>query len=94
MRIVEHNMTEELAVKLLGWKWITTIDVPTKDHPQYPEMMPVRRLMSPKQMADPSWINHFHKCNAQPSDGTEPLSYCHDSSGGWPLPKITILVDD
>jgi hypothetical protein len=93
MRIVKHNMTEELAIRLLGWKWVTIIGIPTKDHPQYPERIPVRQLLSPDQLKDPIWIGYLDRCDAQLSDGTEPLAYCNGSSSA-PLPKITILVDE
>ena len=95
MRIVEHNMAEELAVKLLGWKWLSFVGQPTKDHPRYPDKIRVRQLFPPRQLDDAQWNAFLYKNEAQPANGSEPLSYAYDSSNGPArLPKFTILVDE
>ena len=94
-RIVEHDINEALAVKLLGWKWISFVGTPVKGTKGYPEKMRVRQLMSPSQLKHPQWIDYFNDNDAKDADMTEPLSYAYCSSmGASQPPRFTILVDE
>lgn len=83
------ELTEEYAVKHLGWQWWSWIGTPVKGTPGYPQKMRVRQLLSPRQMKSPRWSQRLTdpSYEARPADGTEPLDYTYCSSGctvEWP----------
>ncbi len=96
MKVVAHEMTEELAVRLLGWKWMAFDDIPIKGTPGYPAECRVRQLFSAKQLANAKWRKYLEEHNASDATGEEPLSYTYCSSGcnAARLPRFTILVDE
>lgn len=96
MRILKHKMREELAIRLLGWKWMSFVDVPVPLTPGYPAKCRVRQLFSKAQLADPGWIEFLKDRSGAEATGDEPLSYSYFSSGGMvaQLPRFTILVDE
>lgn len=95
MICVKHMLDEELAIRLLGWKWMSFIGTPVKSSPAYPNLVRVRQLMSPKQLESKSWINYFNRTEGREATGDEPLAYTYCSS--WctaaSIPKFTILVE-
>lgn len=83
IRVIEHEMDEELAIKLLGWRWMAFDGVPVKGTPGYPESQTVRALLPPSMQK-----------GRQVANGNEPLAYSYCSSyGHWKLPRFTILVE-
>jgi hypothetical protein len=102
MRVIEdHGIDELILTKLLGWKWMSFLGMPTNDHPNYrdPDVrekgLRVRELFSPKQLESQGWQEYFEKHEGREADGTEPLSYRYCSSMGPARPpRLFILVDD
>lgn len=93
MRVIEdHGMSMEIAEKVLGWKWVSFTSTPVRAAPGYPEKCRVREFVSPNGRKNLE--SHFD--DVEDSDGTEPLAYCYCSSqgGGYPPPRILILVDE
>jgi len=96
MRIIKHKMAEELAIKLLGWKWVSFIDVPIKGTEGYPKRCRVRQLLSAKQMKSERWQSFLREREASDATGDEPLSYAYCSSQGSivALPRFVLLVEE
>lgn len=93
-----RELTEDYAVKHLGWQWWSWIGTPVKGTPGYPEKMRVRQLLSPRQMGLPGWSRKLAdpRNEARPADGTEPLDYTYCSSGccvEWP-PTRLVTADE
>lgn len=92
-RILKHDMHEELAIRLLGWKWVSFVGIPVRGTDGYPTPCRVRQLFSKEQIERETfktWLRDNQGANAS---GLEPLSYAYcSSSGPTPLPKFTILV--
>lgn len=83
---VQHatcELTNEYAVEHLGFRWWSWIGHPVKGTPGYPQIMRVRQLLSPEQLASKSWREFLDDPanEARPADGTEPLDYTYCSSG-------------
>ena len=95
-RIIKHQMTEELAVRLLGWKWMSFVGIPVKGTEGYPAKCRVRQLMSAEQLKSKEWQKHFQDHEGADATGDEPLTYTYCSSGrrDVPLPRFTILVEE
>ena len=95
MKIVKHDINEELAIRLLGWKWVSFIGIPVRSTEGYPAKRRVRQLMSAKAMRDSGWQEFLEKHEGRDAVGDEPLAYCYGSSlGPAIIPTFTILVDD
>lgn len=95
MRLLKHQLDEELAIKLLGWKWMSFIGTPVKSEPGYPEERRVRQLMSAKALKSEQWKQHLEEHEGREATGDEPLAYAYCSSQGLAaLPIFTILVDE
>ena len=95
-RIVKHDMAEELAIRLLGWKWMSFVGVPVKGTEGYPNKCRVRQLMSAAQLNGKEWREYFRDHEGADATGDEPLAYTYCSSGrsDAPLPRFTILVEE
>jgi len=96
MRLIKkHDLDELVLTRVLGWKWMSWIDIPERGTPGYPRKMRVRQLLSPKQLKDPKWIRLLEERDARDADGTEPFSYAYGSSAGPAQPpRIMLLVDE
>lgn len=96
MRVIEHNMAEELAIRLLGWKWVSFVGIPVKGTEGYPNKCRVRQLMSAAQLKNKEWQAYLQDHQGADATGDEPLAYTYCSSGrnDARLPRFTILVDD
>jgi hypothetical protein len=92
------ELTEEYAIKHLGFQWWSWIGTPVKGTPGYPNKMRVRQLLSPRQRKLPSWKSKLKdpQYEARPADGTEPLDYTYCSSGcsvEWPPQRKVSAFD-
>lgn len=96
MKLIEkHGIDEVILTQVLGWKWVSYIDIPVRGTEGYPSACRVRRLLSPKELKDPTWIQHLIKKDGRDADGTEPLDYSYCSSAGPARPpRLIILVDE
>lgn len=91
------ELTEDYAVKHLGWQWWSWIGTPVKGTPGYPQKMRVRQLLSAKQLKEKRWSEFLAdpRNEARLADGTEPLDYTYCSSGcsaEWP-PTRKVTAD-
>ena len=95
MRIIKHDLNEELAILLLGWEWISFIGIPVRGTAGYPMKCRVRQLFSANQLKSDRWREFLRENDGAEATGTEPLAYGYCSSGGncEPLPRFTILVE-
>lgn len=94
MHPIKHRLDEELAIRLLGWKWISFVGIPVRETPSYPKKTRVRQLFSKSQLEGKDWEEFARKYEAKEATGEEPLAYSYCSSQGPAmLPKFTILVD-
>lgn len=73
----DWDKNEEIAIKLMGWKWMTFHGIPVKGAPGYPEECTVKQLFTPEALANPKWQEIF----TGEATGQEPLSYTYCSSG-------------
>jgi hypothetical protein len=95
VRVIKHDLTEELAIRLLGWKWMSFVGIPTRGTEGYPRECRVRRLFSPQELKDKRLKDYFQKHDLAEATGEEPLSYAYCSSQGPAIPpRFIILVDD
>jgi hypothetical protein len=96
MRILQHRMSEELAIRLLGWKWVSFVGLPVKSSDCYPANCRVRQLFSAKQLNSEDWQQFFRDSEGADATGDEPLAYSYCSSQGddMPLPRFIILLDE
>lgn len=97
LREIEHDIDAELAVRLLGWKWLSFMSRPMASHPEYESGKKIRcrQLFSPKQLCDARWKSFFAKEDARDATGEEPLSYAYCSSNGPAIvPKFHLLVEE
>jgi hypothetical protein len=94
-KIIKHKLNEELAIKLLGWKWIAFDGIPIRTAPGYPDQCRVRELFSPEEQASKGWQDFFAEHNASDATGDEPLSYAYcSSSGPGRVPQFLIIALD
>lgn len=95
-RIVSHQLDEELAIRLLGWKWMSFIGIPVKGTSGYPAKCRVRQLFSAAQLKAKSWREFFEEWEGCEATGDEPLAYgyCSSQSSCVPLPRFTIMVEE
>lgn len=99
MRLLEttSELNEELAVRLLGWKWLSFMTRPSKSHPEYyiGKNIRCRRLFSPEELNSERWNDVFAERDARDATGDEPLAYAYCSSNGPACPpKFHILVEE
>ena len=96
MKILKHDLDEELAIRLLGWKWMSFVSIPVKGTPGYPAQCRVRQLMSAKQLKMKEWQRALDETEGREATGDEPLAYTYCSSGrsDATVPRFTILVDE
>lgn len=96
MRIIEHNLNEELAIRLLGWQWKSFVGTPIKGTAGYPTKCRVRQLLSAEQLKSDHWQKFLQENDGADATGREPLAYTYCSNGrrDEPLPRFTILMDD
>lgn len=95
IEVIEDHVYNEILTKVLGWKWMSFIGIPTRSTEGYPDKCRVRQLFSPKQLAMTEWADYFAKHEGREADGTEPLAYRYCSSQGPAIPpKISLLVED
>ena len=96
MKLIEkHGLDEEIAIRVLGWQWMSFVGVPTRGIEGYPAKRRVRELFSPKQLKSKEWQEYFEKHEGKEADMTEPLSYRYCSSQGPAVPpKIYLLVEE
>lgn len=90
MRIVKHDITEELAIRLLGWKWISYTESMYNHDTGAIEERRVRSFLSPNCLSDKRWKIFLESHEGLDATGNEPVA----SAGAWCLPRITILVDE
>lgn len=93
--IQDEEIATAIIIKMLGWKWMSFIGIPTRDTEGYPEKRRVRELFSPKQLKSKQWIDYLSQNEGREADGTEPLSYSYCSSAGPAMPpRLFVLIDD
>lgn len=97
LREIDHDIDAELAVRLLGWKWLSFMSRPVKSHPEYQTGKEIRcrQLFTPRQLADERWQEYLAAKDARDATGDKPLSYTYCSSNGpeYP-PKFHLLVEE
>ena len=96
--VVPSEAAEFLCIHLFGWKWMSWIGRPTRDHPDYPiDNIRVRQFMSAEQLKMPSWKKWLAdpKIEAREAIGDEPLTYTYCSSGcsAVPIPNFLGSAD-
>ena len=80
--VVPEWYNDVYATNKLGFVWMAFDGLPMRGHPEYDAgKIRVRQLMSPEQMKNQSWIDHFEANNGSEADGSEPLAYTYCSSG-------------
>lgn len=96
MKLIEkHDLHEEIAIRVLGWKWMSFVGIPTKSAEGYPAKRRVRELFSPKMLKSAEWQKYLAENEGREADMTEPLSYCYCSSQGPVVPpRIYLLVQE
>jgi hypothetical protein len=97
LREIEHDIDAELAVRLLGWKWMSFMSRPVSSHPLYETRQEIRcrQLFSPSQLADPRWSKYLAERDACEATGDEPLSYAYCSSNGPAMvPTFHVFVEE
>lgn len=84
-----------LAERLLGWRWLSFVDIPCLGTPGYPKECRVRRFFPPDNKMHPTkkgraaWAKWFADNPTEPATGDEPLAYCYGSScGPHMLPEL------
>jgi hypothetical protein len=92
MRVIEHDMTEELCIRLLGWKWMSFVGIPTRDTECYPNKCRVRQFFSPTQLKDKHWNEFLSENEGHKAIGTEPMHAAYRTFAR--PPRFIILVDD
>jgi hypothetical protein len=87
MKQLTHDLHEELAIRLLGWRWMAFTGIPVKGTASYPKKCRVRQLFSKEQLATLT--------DAEEATGDEPLSYAYCSSVGPAIvPRFAIFVEN
>lgn len=77
-----------IAEEFFGWKWLSFLGTPMRDHPDYVtsrngnEHIRVRQFFSPEALKSKRWKEYFVAHDAKPATGEEPLSYAYCSSAG------------
>ena len=96
MRVIEdHGLDELIAIRVLGWKWVSFIGTPIKGTACYPNKCRVRQLFSPEQMNTTGWQESVFARDGGEVDGSEPLAYAYCSSHAAAIPpRMFILVDE
>jgi hypothetical protein len=97
LREVEHDIDAELAVRLLGWKWLSFMSRPVSSHPLYETRQEIRcrELFSPRQLASDTWVAWLKSKDARDATGDEPLSYAYCSSSGPERPpRFHLLIEE
>ena len=77
--MTDAELREQLAIKLLGWRWISFFGVPVQSHHDYPDEMRVRLFVSPTA---------YRKADDRDADGTEPLEHRYESVRGPEVPPF------
>jgi len=85
-----------LIAEMMGWRWVSFIDIPVRGTPGYPQECRVRRFFPPETLADEEWKSYLQKHDARDATGDEPLHYAYCSSMGpaFPLSPSTSAGDD
>jgi len=97
LREVEHDIDAELAVRFLGWKWMSFMSRPVSSHPLYETRQEIRcrELFSPRQLASDTWVAWLKSKDARDATGDEPLSYAYCSSSGPERPpRFHLLIEE
>lgn len=96
MKLIEqHGMDEEIAIRVLGWKWMSFVGIPTRGEKDYPAKRRVRELFSPKMLKSKQWQEFLEAHEGREADMSEPLSYRYYSSQGPAVPpRIFLLVQE
>ena len=82
-KIIEQNqLSAAVAEEFFGWRWMSFVGIPTRDHPGYPAKCRVRQFMSPKSLANKRWIAFFDGADGRGATGDEPLAYTYCSAAG------------
>ncbi len=96
MQIIEHNLNEELAIRILGWKWMSFFDTPVKGTEGYPVKCRVRQLFTVEQLKSDDWQKFLQENDCAEATGNEPLAYtyCSNCRRYKSPPRFIILMDD